>query len=480
MDDDNLKLDNDEGGTTKPGAILPRISVPNRSSFNLLPRGRAASPKDNTPITVNGEVINRDDIKPIVSPLKLQTPPDIAKIPPIESPLKSPVTSPVNPPVNKVESSINPPVNKVESPIKKVESSEEIEPVKRIGFVPPEIKPQVSSSKKIENIEDDETLDSDLVTPTDEMTLVTMTEDTNELLGIVETDDLLATEDLPKEPEPEKPEQKPLESNTFEDNINEVISENIEEIPKNEPVSKFTYMSETEKGKQRAIYSARYELLRSSWGYDVPPIREDQPLELIAETYEQYIKDIKIRNGIDTYKVYLVIFWLGIEYLATQKLKIDASGYTIKQMESMNKYERMLIELGEKNYRDTGVVEMTSSWPIEAQIIFTSLANMLVLIVIKWLSNYMPSNMADIIANSLSTLLAGTPPQYGQKLLGDTILNSNPTVSSDPPDVPGKSTEGQNLGAMLGSLGSIFLNGHRPGKESESKPTHNFQPAYNE
>ena len=126
----------------------------------------------------------------------------------------------------------------------------------------------------------------------------------------------------------------------------------------------YAAMTPTEKALQRATFRTRYGILRTAWpNYHIPDISDDKSLEEIHVEYDSYVRHIRISQDVDTYKIYLVIVWLVIE-LAITKTGLNIGGYTISQMRSMGKYERLLIELGETNYRaGSNSIFTQTTWP---------------------------------------------------------------------------------------------------------------------
>ena len=85
-----------------------------------------------------------------------------------------------------------------------------------------------------------------------------------------------------------------------------------------------------------------------------------------------------------------------VEYVFGMWFKFDMKGFTQQQMLSMNSYERLLIELGEKNY-----VETESSWPVEARLLSMIVINAVVFLVSKMVFNKTGANLLNMM-NSIS------------------------------------------------------------------------------
>ena len=67
--------------------------------------------------------------------------------------------------------------------------------------------------------------------------------------------------------------------------------------------------------------------------------------------YELYVRQIYVDGNAYTYQRYLIIAFLAIEYVGTKIMGLNMSGFTMAQMYNMSSYDRLLIELGERNYR---------------------------------------------------------------------------------------------------------------------------------
>ena len=240
-------------------------------------------------------------------------------------------------------------------------------------------------------------------------------------------------------------------------------------------IPKYNDMSIEEQDRHRRNFSSRYNILRETWKtHDIPQIKDSMSLEEIHEEYEVYVKNIHVSQSTDKYKVYMVIMWLFIEYGCIQ-IGLNVSGYTMSQVKSMSKYERLLIELGEKNYKYAPMGDTNSDWPVELNILFMALANAAIFIIIKMLCEHikMGEGIANTIIETMSSYLSGSPPQPGNVLFGGT--------HHDVSDVPSQNNamSGLDLPSLISGLGNMFLAGQKPAENTQGK-TPKFKPVYEE
>ena len=240
-------------------------------------------------------------------------------------------------------------------------------------------------------------------------------------------------------------------------------------------IPNYSEMSIEEQAKHRSTFLARFSLLRDSWkSHNIPEIKDSMSLEEIHDIYDIYVKNIHVSQSKDKYKVYMVVMWLFIEY-ACIKMGLNVSGYTMAQMKSMTKYERLLIELGEKNYQYSPAGE-ANDWPVELNIVFMALANAAIFIVIKMLceSMKMGDALANTIVETISSYLSGDQPQPGNVLFG-----GQHHTGSEMPDVPQNNMGGLDVVNLISHVGNMFLQSQKPVDMTQGK-TPKFKPAYEE
>ena len=117
--------------------------------------------------------------------------------------------------------------------------------------------------------------------------------------------------------------------------------------------------------KEREEYIWRFRILKKQYkSRDIPSFNEHDDLPLMKTTYERTVREIHLENNVDTYRTYLVGGFMVTEFVCTQWMNVDLSGFTSQQMLIMDKYDRLLIELGERSYNRWG-----ADFPVEIRLI---------------------------------------------------------------------------------------------------------------
>ncbi len=261
---------------------------------------------------------------------------------------------------------------------------------------------------------------------------------------------------------------------------------------------KYNEMSLTQQSHYRGWFNIQYEKIRGTYpGYHIPDLNT-APLEELHAQYDMFLRHTHITRDVDKYKIYLVLMWLAIQ-LVCNKLQLNVGEYTQIQMASMHKYEGLLFELGEANYKavvtESGG-QVKSRWSPEWNIIFVALINCIGLILINMISQYVGNDAARSISDQLMSYLSSDiVPARG----GGNIAPGQMQEPSQPFPQPEQAAGGGmgfggfdlnsiNLPGLLSNLGGIFVNQQKPANNPVSSTPMNtninnnqrFQPAYDE
>lgn len=255
----------------------------------------------------------------------------------------------------------------------------------------------------------------------------------------------------------------------------EVVRSELQKLPVLN-IPDYSSMPLEEQAQHRANFVTRFGILKTAWpSYDLPQITNEMSLAEIHAQYDMYVRHIHISKDVDQFKVYLVIMWLLIELVGI-KLNFPIGGYTMSQMKAMNKYQRLLIELGETNYQSSAQAAQKSNWPVELRIVFLALTQAVVFIVVKMLAGFLGEGGANMIIEAVGSFFSGETPQPGQVLFGGPQAGPGPL-----PTVGGN--KGLDVASLIGDLGSMFLKnqGGKGQAASQAAPaTKEKRPVYTE
>ena len=179
----------------------------------------------------------------------------------------------------------------------------------------------------------------------------------------------------------------------------------------------------------------KMDLLRKSYPNSLIPefsIHSDHLT--MKRTYESTVRRLSLDSSVENYKTYLIGGFMICEFVLGNYLGFDMVGFTQQQILTMNSYEVLLIELGEKSYLPGG-----SKWPVEIRLLFMILCNAGLFLVSKMIMKQTGSNLLGLINN-----MSRTTSSTGHQNTTTNANNSNnkrkmrePSVNFDDlPEIP--------------------------------------------
>ena len=129
----------------------------------------------------------------------------------------------------------------------------------------------------------------------------------------------------------------------------------------------------------------------------------------MKKTYDHTLKNLAVDSTVETYKSYLMMGFMGCE-IVLGKIGFDMEGYTQQQTLYMSKYEKLLIELGEKSYVPSAV----SSWPVEIRLMALVLFQTTIFVVSKIIAKKTNVNLLQMYnsVNGVDESQSRTPKVY--------------------------------------------------------------------
>ena len=172
---------------------------------------------------------------------------------------------------------------------------------------------------------------------------------------------------------------------------------------------------EEEEDKKRELLF-KFELLKKSYkNTEIPELTIHTDLKTIERTYEDVLKRVNIESNVESYRNYLIGGFMVVEYGLGHFLKFDMKGFTQQQMVSMNKYNKLLIELGEKTYKPKA-----KKMSVELRLLFLILFNAATFVISKMILKGTGSDLMGML-NKLGDKAGGVSPLKKRKMRGPQV-----------------------------------------------------------
>ena len=112
-------------------------------------------------------------------------------------------------------------------------------------------------------------------------------------------------------------------------------------------------------------YVWRFRILKKKYKHrEIPSYNEHDDLTMMKSTYDRTVREIVLDENIEQYKTYLIGGFFALEYVGVNLLDIDFEGFANQQIKMMNRYESVLVELGERSYNRWGM-----NLPVEVRLL---------------------------------------------------------------------------------------------------------------
>lgn len=241
-------------------------------------------------------------------------------------------------------------------------------------------------------------------------------------------------------------------------------------VPRSQPKIEEPQKDRVQDSKEKADYRVKFSILREAYPtMNIPDPKEDESIEEIKAAYKVYVRRIHVDSSVEQNKVYLLILWLIIDIVGSRCFHLPFNGRYVKsQYKYMQKYQMLLIELGERNY-----TEETDGWPVEYRLLAMAIFHGVIFALVQMLAsklggagNAANDKMADEFRETIDNFLTNNK--------GADVLRRAEQASTDNP-VPesvndNASPPGGDLGAMLANFAPQLMSmfGNLGGAQAEA------------
>jgi len=203
-----------------------------------------------------------------------------------------------------------------------------------------------------------------------------------ELISIIsprKTDDIEEVEveeevDAEEEEEEEEEEEVEVEEEVEED-VEEEVEDDVEEekekedekdiivekatLPKqpslpSEQTNYFDYVNEPEPDddvdeKEDILWSLK-KLQKYHRLKDMPHYNKFTPVDDLKKLLKDVKRETLLDESVSRTKQYMHVFWIATEYVCTNHLSINLTGFANHEMQNIKEYEKIFVEMNEKSY----------------------------------------------------------------------------------------------------------------------------------
>jgi hypothetical protein len=188
-------------------------------------------------------------------------------------------------------------------------------------------------------------------------------------------------------------------------------------------------------------WKTRLQILKTSYRDVTIPLNADSlDWAELRKIYWIELDRVSLSKNVESYKLIMIVLFFIVEGVGARIFKVDITGFTVHSWRSMHRYERLLIELGEKNYSSFG-----ENWPVEMRLAGLVLVNAIIFVLAKYIFKLTGQDASDemyTLFNSLGSQTVETELPKGAGM-----------------DAPSPAGKGGDEGGLMGMLGSLLGGG---------------------
>jgi hypothetical protein len=191
--------------------------------------------------------------------------------------------------------------------------------------------------------------------------------------------------------------------------------------------------------EKHLYWKTRLQILKTRFtDVTIPKNCADMPWESLRKIYYIEMDRVSISKNVEGYKMIMIVMFFILEYVGARFLKINITGFTVHSLRTMHRYERLLIELGEKDYGS-----FASNLPVEVRLCGLVMVNAVIFVIAKYVFKVTNQDASDEFFDLFQNLGNATV---------EADLGENAGM-----EAPAPGSDGGNNG-ILGMLGGLLGN----------------------
>lgn len=173
------------------------------------------------------------------------------------------------------------------------------------------------------------------------------------------------------------------------DQYSKPVEKKVNQNVKPQPIQERKPLENSEMILKKQKLLVKLDILKKS-GKNIPNYTLEHDYYMVKKHYKLLVKQIHVDNKVGFYKKCLLGLCGCIELgLGKAGVGFDMEGYTEFHANSMNKYEKLLIKIGEKSYIPSGIENL----PVELQLCITIVMQTIIFAASKLFKNKMGFDM---------------------------------------------------------------------------------------
>jgi hypothetical protein len=159
---------------------------------------------------------------------------------------------------------------------------------------------------------------------------------------------------------------------------------------------------------EKREYLAKFNMIQKQYPRaTIPHLSMQTDLEFMKNEYDSVLQRLSIDDKHQRYRQYMTMLFYGAEVFLGKFFKLDMAGYAEQQIQNMDKYDKLLIELCHKNY----IPDASEKFPVEVRLLGLVVIQTAVFLIMKKVSTSMDMSFLNMFSSPSTSQAKPTQTQ---------------------------------------------------------------------